>query len=125
MQTASLVDSNGSSRQLVRALRGGYLSASADTTMPESLVWQTFIELRRRGEPDADRMFIEALRSLHARRTIGAVAIASEDTQVDEHRLVNDGFLADLWKAYKRCIQSHRTGPAAQLLRDIEQRLSA
>ncbi len=97
---------------------------ASDATMPESVVWQTFIELRRRGEPDADRMFIDALRSLHTRRTVGAAPIASEDTQVDEHRLATDSYLADLWKAYKRCIQSHRTGPAAQLLRDIEQRLS-
>jgi hypothetical protein len=124
MQAVTLVDPNGSSRQLVRALRSGFLAPSQEPTMPESFAWQTFLELRKRGEPQADRMFVDALRALHARRTVGTTSLACEDTQIDEHRLAEDRYLADLWKAYKRCIQSHRTGPASQLLRDIEQQLT-
>ncbi len=39
--------------------------------------------------------------------------------------MIDDAFLADLWKAYKKCIKNNRTGPASQLLRDIEERVIA
>lgn len=88
--------------------------------MPESLAWHVFLELRKRGEPDAGRLFVQALRSLHSRRTIAGVNLGTCEVDVDEHRLAEDAFLADLWKAYKKCIRTQKTGPASQLLRDIE-----
>ena len=92
--------------------------------MPESYVWNVFQELRRRGEPEASGHFVSALRSLHRRRTIGAVEIPCEDPDPHEHRQADDPFLGELWKAYKRCLRQNRTGPAAQLLRDIEAQLN-
>lgn len=117
----SLVDASRTSRELVRDLRaipGGHEG------LPESIAWQTFIELRKRGEPEATRLFLSAVRNLHTRRCIGGAALPTDDPLPDEHRLTDDSFLADLWKAYKKCITNHRTGPAGQLLRDLEQHLS-
>ena len=45
------------------------------------------------------------------------------DPDPEEHKLVDDPMLAELWKAYKRCICAQRTGPAAQLLQNIEDHL--
>lgn len=118
---AHLVDPNASSRELIRNLRG--YRVSEDNVLPESVAWQTFAELRRRGEPEASRLFLQAVRNLHARRCIQGVELPTEDVVPDEHRLVDDPFLADLWKAYKKCIANNRTGPALQLLRDIEERI--
>jgi hypothetical protein len=131
MDVIALVDPTTSSRELVRRLRTG-LGANTpsfggvpveDDMMPESVAWQLFLELRKRGEPEVGRMFVGALRTLHSRRCIAGVELPSEDVQTDEHRLCDDAFLGDLWKAYKKCIRSHRTGPASQLLRDIEEQL--
>jgi hypothetical protein len=97
---------------------------SANGVLPESVAWQTFLELQKRGEPDAVRLFLGAVRSLHSRRCIAGVDLPTEDFLPDEHRLTQDLFLADLWKAYKKCIKNHRTGPAGQLLRDLEEHLS-
>lgn len=121
METMPPVDSSLPSRDLVRRLRAGLDNDAGP--MPESVAWHVFVELRRRGEPDAPRHFITALRALHSRRTIGTSPLPVDDIYVDEHRLVDDPFLADLWKAYKKCIRQHRTGPASQLLRDIEEQL--
>jgi hypothetical protein len=116
----SLVDSNRTSRELARDLRA---VPNADGVLPESVAWQTFIELRRRGEPDASRLFLAAVRSLHSRRSVAGVELPCDDPLTEEHRLSEDSFLADLWKAYKKCITAHRTGPASQLLRDMEEHL--
>lgn len=115
-----------SDRELVRRLRAGTFSESGGV-MPESLAWHLFLELRRRGEPTAAPVFIKALRDLHSRRSLGAVKLPNQDISTDEHRLIeqDDPFLAELWKAYKRCLQSNRPGPAAQFLRDIQERLGA
>ncbi len=110
-----------SSRELIRTLRTG-ISHERDV-MPESLAWRTFLELARRGEPKVGGMFINTLKSLHSRRSMAGSTLSCEDKHPDEHRLANDQFLAELWKAYKKCIVQHRTGPAAQLLRDIEEQL--
>ena len=48
---SSLVDADWSSRELVRNLRA---IPTEDGVLPESVAWQTYVELRRRGEPDAD-----------------------------------------------------------------------
>jgi hypothetical protein len=116
----SLVDSSRTSRELVRDLRA---MPSPDGVLPESVAWQTFIELRKRGEPEATQLFLKAVRALHSRRSIAGVVLPCDDTLTDEHRLAGDPFLADLWKAYKKCITAHRTGPASQLLRDMEDHL--
>jgi len=91
--------------------------------MPESLLWHVYLELRSRGEPQATTYFISSLKTLHRRRTIGAASLPMLDPNPGEHRMSDDPFLAELWRAYKKCIQNNRTGPAAQLLRDIEGQL--
>ena len=120
--TAVLVDSSTTSRDLLRSLRAIPVDGAV---LPESVAWQTFIELRRRGEPDAERLFLAAVRALHSRRCIAGAALPVDDPLTEEHRLTDDGFLADLWKAYKKCIVHQRTGPASQLLRDMAEHLAA
>jgi len=115
-----LVNATRTSRELVRDLRA---IPPGEGVLPESVAWQTFLELRKRGEPEATRLFLAAVRNLHNRRSIGA-ALPTDDPLSDEHRLTDDSFLADLWKAYKKCITNNRTGPAGQLLRDMEEHLS-
>jgi hypothetical protein len=68
-------------------------------------------------------MFLKAVRNLHSRRCIAGVDLPTLDGVPDEHRLCEDRFLGDLWKAYKKCIKNNRTGPAFQLLRDIAERV--
>jgi len=123
LQTSMVVDRESSSRDLIRQMRRG-MHAGEEEFMPESVAWQTFLELRRRGDPGARDLFIRALRQLHSRRALGAASLPNIDGMPDEHRLVEDSFLADLWKAYKKCISHNRTGPASQLLRDIEERIA-
>ena len=120
MQT-SLVNTELSSRELVRTLR---CTRRVEGCLPESVAWQAFVELHRRGEPGAGRLFIGSLRTLHRRRSIPNVDLPVEDAVTDEHRLIGDDFLGTLWKAYKRCIRSRRIGPAHRLLQDIEERLA-
>ena len=110
-----------SSRELIRTLRTG-ISREQDV-MPESLAWQTFLELQRRGEPKVGGMFISTIKSLHGRRSMAGSSICCIDKHPQEHRLSEDKFLAELWKAYKKCIKNNRTGPASLLLRDIEERV--
>ncbi len=123
MEVMSLVDNSATSRELIRNLRVN--SATNEDILPESVAWQTFVELRRRGEPGCGQLFIAAVRNLHSRRCIAGVDLPTIDSLTDEHRLVDDAFLADLWKAYKKCIRNNRTGPASQLLRDIEERIAS
>lgn len=124
MDVSTVVDVGAPSRDLIRLLRMGLaVDASADV-MPESLAWHLFLELRRRGEPDAGRLFVGALRTLHGRRSLAGSDLPSDDALPDEHRMTEDAYLADLWKAYKKCIRTHRTGPASQLLRDIEEQVA-
>lgn len=118
MDDSVLVDTNVPSRELVRQLRLGVHKEDEDV-LPESVAWQTFVELRRRGDPDANDLFMGVLRSLHRRRTVGLLDLPPRDTVPFEHKLIDDSFLGDLWNAYKKCIRSRRTGPASQLLRDI------
>lgn len=107
-------------RELLRRLRRLSHSTGMVPDMPEAAVWRVFIELRRRGDEQAGALFIESLRALHRRRGLRAVDLPTQDPDPEDHRLAGDAFLGELWRAYKRCIQQSRTGPAAQLLRDIE-----
>lgn len=120
----SLTDIDGTvpTRELVRVLRA---PPSTQEGLPESILWRAYIELRRRGEPGAAEHFINGLRSLHRRRTLGGSDLAHDDNSPDEHRLAGDPYLAELWKSYKRCLCANRTGPAAQLLREVEQQIHA
>ncbi len=126
MQLGS-VDGSLQTRELLRILRRPPegIAGEGAPSMPESLLWNVYLELRRRGEPQAGPYFIASLRSLHRRRRLGAAALPVNDPDPGEHRLVDDALLGELWRAYKRCIQSRRTGPAAQLLRDIEDQLQS
>lgn len=121
MNAAQKVDTTLNSRELIRTLRRGV--GDSTEVLPESVAWHVFLELRRRGEPTAESLFIGALRSLHSRRSLAGVELPCTDPDPDEHRLVDDAFLGDLWKAYKKCITTNRTGPASQLLRDIEEQI--
>ncbi len=123
MFATRLVDTRASSRDLVRTLRVG-VSNSRREVMPESIAWHVFLELRKRGEPSAENLFIGALRTLHSRRSLAGADLPCVDGDPDEHRMVEDAFLGDLWKAYKKCIRTNRTGPASQLLRDIEEQIA-
>ena len=110
-------------RDLYRQLRRPPEAArNIGDRMPESHLWQVYQELKRRGE-DVESLFIRSLRSLHRRRSIGVAELSVADPDPEEHRQTDDPFLAELWRAYKKCIQQNRTGPAAQLLRDIEDQL--
>lgn len=93
--------------------------------MPESILWRAFLELRRRGDAEAAGYFITGLRTLHRRRTLGSTGLTTADNDPEEHRLAEDPYLAELWKSYKRCLCANRTGPAAQLLREVEQQVQA
>jgi len=125
MSVAAVFDQASSDRELLRKLRRGASQVHDDDIMPESVAWHIFLELRRRGNGRATGLFLDTLRHLHTRRSMGSVELPSDDVMPEEHRLVEqeDPFLADLWKAYKRCIEHNRTGPASQLLRDIEEQL--
>ena len=121
MATAAIIDSETSTRELIRRLRGTFDSTT--DMLPESVAWHTYLELRRRGETRATPLFLGALKNLHSRRSISSVVLPTEDPLKDEHRLIEDPYLAELWKAYKKCICSQCTGPARQLLRDIEKQV--
>lgn len=114
------LDTEAPSRILVRVLRNQPDLQGRDDVLPESVLWRAYCELRRRGESGAEQDFLRSMRQLHQRRSLAASPIPSVDTHPDDHKLVDDPMLAELWKAYKRCICTQRTGPAAQLLRDIE-----
>jgi hypothetical protein len=113
MNALAAIDASVPTRDLVRILR---VPPDQSLHLPESILWRAFIELRRRGEPQAASHFISGLRSSE---------LAMEDTAPDEHRLAADPYLAELWRSYKRCLCANRTGPAAQLLREVEQQLQA
>lgn len=113
------------SRELVLQIRSAVTRPTMAVKMPESEVWGAYVELRRRGEPEADRRFIQALRSLHRRRSDGVANIPLSDTAPREHLEAPDPFLGELFKAYKKCIQNTRLGPAAKLIRDMESQIKA
>ena len=106
-------------RELVRRMR----RPPEHGHMPDSELWGAYLELSRRGEPQAARLFLSGLKSLHRRRAIGTGDLSQADPDPAEHRGAEDPYVGELWKAYKRCISDGRTGPAAQLLRDLEETL--
>jgi hypothetical protein len=125
-RSADLVDLSAPTRQLLRFLRSQpeRVDQSVGGRLPESLLWLTFLELRRRGEPEATTLFLRSLRALLQRRSIGLPMANPGAPDPDEHKLTDDPMLAELWKAFVRCIASGRTGPAGQLLRDIEAQIT-
>ena len=117
-------DSSTSSRQLIRLLRQQPdRIPGAEAFLPESVLWRIYCELRARGEREADRHFLRSIKQLQRRRTLSGIHLPSIDTDPSEHKRVNDPMLAEVWKAYTRCICSARPGHAGRLLRDIETQL--
>ena len=117
-----LIDGSVSTRELLRLFR---VPPEGTEMMPESVLWRAFVELRRRGEPTASTSFISGIRALHRRRTLGNAELGCADADPEEHRLIDDPYLGELWRSYKRCLSANRTGPAAQLLREVEQQIQA
>ncbi len=112
-----------SSRELKREMRISVRQADNCTTMPESNLWRMYLELRQRGEVDADQLLLRGLKGILDRRGYTGSNIPVIDPDPNEHKQVDDPFLGELFKAYKRCICTHRTQPAGQLLKDIELQL--
>jgi hypothetical protein len=125
MQAAEAVfDTSTPSRQLFRVLRSQPDRMVADPyfpsgVLPESVLWRIFCELRRRGEPEVDELFLRAVRTLHRRRSGGGTDLPTDDIDTDEHKLCDDPFLGELWKAYKKCIAApagHRSAAEQALI---------
>ena len=112
-------------RELMNQMRRVVSDPHTGNRMPEAQLWSLFCELRNRGLEDADRRFLMGVKTIHRRRSNGGADISVEDPFPKQHLEVDDPFLGELWKAYKRCIQRTRLGAAAQLFRDIEAQLSA
>ncbi|MEC7240927.1 MAG: hypothetical protein VXW32_06780 [Myxococcota bacterium] len=121
----SMTSETLNSRELVLQIRSAVTRPTLASKMPESEVWSAYIELQRRGEPEAHRRFIQALRSLHRRRSDGVADIPLSDTAPREHLEAPDPFLGELFKAYKKCIQHTRWGSAAKLIRDMESQIQS
>ncbi len=116
------VDLNAPTRDLLRLLR---TPPETKTRLPESVCWQVFIELRRRGDPQATGNFVSGLRTLHRRRGMASTTLPTVDPDTEEHKLAADPYLGELWRSYKRLLCANRTGPAAQILREFEAQLNA
>jgi hypothetical protein len=114
------LDATAPTRDLLRLLR---TPPHAAATMPESALWRAWLELRRRGEPQATSSFLGGLKALHRRRIIGGTGLPTADPDPEEHRLVDNAYVGELWRSYKRCLSANRTGPAAQILREVETQL--
>ncbi|MDG1483859.1 MAG: hypothetical protein P8R54_29985 [Myxococcota bacterium] len=124
MNNAIPFDPSTSSRQLLRLLRlQPDRAPGAAEVLPESVLWRIYCELRKRGEDGADKHFLRSLTQLYRRRTMSGIHLSTTDPNPNEHRLVDDPMLAEIWKAYKRCICSSRPGQAGRLLKDIEAQL--
>lgn len=108
-------------REVLRVLRSPEASPEG---LPESTLWQAYIELHRRGDPSAGPAFVRALRTLHQRRGLARAGLGASDPSPEEHRLAADPYLQDLWKSYKRCLCAHRHVPAGQLLRELERHVA-
>ncbi len=115
------MDLDAPSRDLLRLLR---TPPEPHDRLPESVCWRAFLELRRRGEPQATPHFLAGLKSLHRRRGMAAATLPTIDAHPDEHKLAEDPYLGELWRSYKRLLCANRTGPAAQILREFEQQLT-
>ena len=113
-----------SSRELKREMRLSVrMDAGRYKTLPESDLWSIYLELRKRGEADADQLLLRGLKTILERRTYAASNLPVIDPDPNEHKRAEDPYLGELFKAYKRCVCTHRVQPASQLLRDIETQL--
>jgi hypothetical protein len=110
-------------RLLKREMRISVRQANNCTTLPESNLWRMYLELRQRGVDEADQLLLRGLRGILERRSYTGPGIIVVDPDPLEHKAVDDPYLGELFKAYKRCVCTHRTQPAGQLLRDIETQL--
>ena len=117
MESASSRDLKREMRTSVRRDAGRY------STLTESGLWRMYLELRKRGEEDADQLLLKGLKTILERRTYAASNLPVIDPDPHEHKSADDPYLGELFKAYKRCVCTHRVQPAGQLLRDIETQL--
>src|SRR3954468_8291769 len=101
MSDVPQIDFSIPTRDLVRLLKVPPDTAHA---LPESVLWRSFIELKRRGEPQAAGFFISGLRTRPRPPPLAASELPLVDADPDEHRLAEDPYLAELWKSYKRCL---------------------
>ena len=116
------VDLNAPTRDLLRLLR---TPPETTSRLPESVCWQVYLELQRRGDPQATGNFVSGLRALHRRRGLVSATLPIVDPETEEHKLAPDPYLGELWRTYKRLLCAKRTGPAAQILREFEAQLQA
>lgn len=121
MNLTPLVQPGMSERDLVNVLRVGI--TQCEDVLPESLAWHAYVALRELNPSKAAHLFLDAVRQLHGRRGHGS-NLSLNDPFTHEHRMVDDPLLSELWRAYKRCLRKQRVGPAGELLKDIEARLS-
>ena len=113
-----------SSRELKREMRTSVrMDAGRYSTLPESDLWRMYLELRKRGENDADQLLLKGLKAMLDRRMYAASNLPIIDPDPNEHKGSDDPYLGELFKAYKRCVCTQRVQPAGQLLRDIEMQL--
>lgn len=125
MHSAIPMNFDAPSRDLLRVLRTQPdIQSEVGGALPESILWRCYCELKRRGEADVEQHFLRSMRVLHRRRSTRGTELPTVDPDPDEHKLAEDPLLRELWRAYKRCICSQRTGPASQLLRDIEAQIT-
>ncbi len=118
--TTCTVHENLATRELVRLLR---VPRREGASLPESSLWHAYVELSRRGEAGAGEAFVGALKALHRERSFARSEIAAVDPFPNDHRLAGDPYLGELWRSYKRCLCANRTGPAGQLLRELEKQV--
>ncbi len=115
---------SASSRELKREMRMSVrMDAGRYNSLPESDLWRMYLELRKRGDSDADQLLLRGLKTILERRTYAASNLPVIDPDPNEHKSADDPYLGELFKAYKRCICTQRVQPAGQLLRDIETQL--
>ena len=125
MQAGTRIEASVSTREIIREMRlRGTRAGDDGNALPESDIWKMYCELRERGEGNADSLLLRGLKQLHDRRASGICDLSHFDPDPHEHKLVSDGYLGELWRAYKRCICADRVAPAAQLLKDIEDQLA-
>ena len=109
-----------SSRELKREMRLSVRQAHGCATLPESNLWRMYLELRARGESDADSLLVRGLKGILDRRGYTGSTIPVIDTDPAEHKACDDPFLPAcsrptvLYAPHTAC---------AQLLKDIETQL--
>lgn len=117
-------ESQTATRQYIIKMRAAVRDPESLPHMPESEVWSAYVELRQRGWEQADQRFLGAVKALHRRRVDGVAQLAVNDPGRKEHEKIDNPFLGELWRAYKRSVQRSQFGSASKLIRDMESELT-